>query len=92
MSLWLNLCAPSNAQMLLYLEDKDVTNEPKMVTKIKIALSDEGMCRLLASGLDDNQLKLCANICILEEQLDASVRISFRVHGAGILPHIDETG
>ena len=69
------------ARMELYLEDTKVKDEAKQATKIKIAVGDEGMRRLLSSGLTTAQLKVPTNIWnLLEEQLDASVKINFRVH------------
>ena len=44
--------------MSLFLEDNDVTDESKQATKIKISIREEGMRRLLASVLGENQLKL----------------------------------
>ena len=45
------------ARVQLFLEDNDVTDIARQATKIKIALGDEGMRRLLASHLTDEQKK-----------------------------------
>lgn len=69
------------ARMILYLEDTDVTNKAKQATKIKIALGDEGMRRILASGLTDEEQKKPDKIWnLIEGEVDASVKINFRVH------------
>ncbi len=69
------------ARMQLYLEDQAVTDLAKQATKIKIAIGDEGMRRLLSSGLTDAQLKIPANIwTLLSDQLDVRVHTSYRVH------------
>ena len=67
--------------MELYMEDKEVTEAAKKATKIKIAVGDEGIHRLLASGLTDTDIKAPNNIWkLLEDQLDASVKINYCVH------------
>ena len=69
------------ARMTLYPEDKEVTDPAKQATKIKVAIGDEGMWRLLASGLDDAQLKVPANIWqLLDDQLDVNTKITYRTH------------
>ena len=45
------------ARMTLYLEDCNVTSNAKMATKIKIAVGDEGMRRILNSGLSEDDQK-----------------------------------
>ena len=67
--------------MSLYLEDRDITDAAKQAMQIKLAIGDEGMRRLLASGLSDaDQKKPTAIWTLLESQLDATVKINFRVH------------
>lgn len=69
------------ARMNLYLEDLGVTDETKQATKIKIALGDEGMRRILASGLTETEQKIPARVwTLIESEVDASVKINFRVH------------
>ena len=69
------------ARMTLYLEDKEVTDTTKQATKIKIAIGDEGIRRVLASGLSEEEQKAPENIwTLLAEQLDASTHINYRVH------------
>ena len=69
------------ARMQLYLEDNEIDDAGKQATKIKIAIGDEGMRRLLASGLtNEEQRDPEAIYNMLEEQLDATVKISYRVH------------
>ena len=69
------------ARIELYFEDQGITEAPKQATKIKIAIGDEGMRRILSSGLSDADKKLPGKIfSLLENQLDASVKINFRVH------------
>ena len=45
------------ARMDLYCEDHEVTDAQKQATKIKLGVGDEGMRRLLASGLTAAQLR-----------------------------------
>jgi hypothetical protein len=69
------------ARFNLFLEDNDVTVPKKQATKIKIAIGDEGMRRILSSGLTpDDQNKPDKIWGLLEQQLDATVKINFRVH------------
>ena len=69
------------ARMDLYLEDQNVTDAGKQATKIKIALGDEGMRRILTSGLTDAQAKDPKQVYdLIESQLDPSIQVSFRVH------------
>ncbi len=69
------------ARMELYLEDQSVTDPVKKATKIKIAIGDEGIRRILASGLDTTEQKDPTKVWqLLEDQLDASVKINYRVH------------
>ena len=64
--------------MFLYLEHNKVTDPAKQATKIKIVIGDKRMRRLFASGIYENQLKIPGNIWqLLEEQLDASVPLTF---------------
>ena len=69
------------ARIGLYFEDKNITDDAKQSIKLKIAWGDEGMRRLLASGLSDNELKDPKVIFdFLETQLDGTLKINFRVH------------
>ena len=69
------------ARMQLYLDDQEVTNPAKQATKIKIAIADKGMRRILSSGLTDAELKVPANVwTLLADQLDAYVHTSYHVY------------
>ena len=69
------------ARINLYFEDQEITALPKQAIKLKIAIGDEGMRRLLSSGLSEADKKKPDKIFeLLENQLDASVKINFRVH------------
>lgn len=69
------------ARMELFLLDHEVTDATKQAIKIRIAIGDEGMRRVLASGLSGDEQKVPDNIwTLLEGQVDASVKINFRVH------------
>ena len=69
------------ARMTLFLEDQEITDTAKQSTKIKIALGDEGIRRVLNSGLSDNEQKDPGKLwSLIEEQVDATVKINFRVH------------
>ena len=69
------------ARMELFLLDHGISNLEKQAIKIRIALGDEGMRRVLASGLTDAQQKKPDKIWeFIESQVDASVKINFRVH------------
>ena len=69
------------ARMILYLEDLEVTEPAKQATKIKIAVGDEGMRRILASGLTEAEQKVPEKVwTLIEAEVDASVKINFRVH------------
>ena len=68
-------------RMQLFLEDNDVTDIARQVTKIKIALRDEGMRRLLVSHLTDERKKQPAEIWqLIESQIDIAAKINFRIH------------
>ena len=68
-------------RITLYLEDNDIIDAGKQATKIKIAVGDEGMRRLLASGLSEGDLKSPARLWeFFESQLDIASKINFRVH------------
>ena len=68
------------ARIELYFEDQEIPQE-KQSTKLQIAVGDEGMRRILSSGLTAEERKTAKNIfTLLESQLDATVKISFRVH------------
>ena len=69
------------ARMTLFLDDNEITDDAKKSTKIKLGLGDEGMRRVLASGLTEDQQKDPKEIWnLLESQVDASVKINFHVH------------
>ena len=69
------------ARMNLYIEDQNITDVTKQATKIKIASGDEGMRRILNSGMSDEDQKIPDKIWeLLETEVDYSVKISFRVH------------
>ncbi|ELU04379.1 hypothetical protein CAPTEDRAFT_199877 [Capitella teleta] len=69
------------ARLTLYFEDQDITDKPKQATKIKIASGDEGMRRILSSGLSDADLKDPEKIWTLfAGQVDTSAKVNFRVH------------
>ena len=69
------------ARMCLFLEDQEVTEAGKQATKIKIALGDEGMRRILASGLSAQEQCIPTRIWdLIESEVDATVKINFRVH------------
>ena len=69
------------ARIGLYFEDNNIMDDAKQSIKLKIACGDEGMRRLLASGLSDNELKDPKVIFdFLETQLDGTLKINFRVH------------
>ena len=59
----------------------NITDDAKQSIKLKIACGDEGMIRLLASRLSDNELKDPKVIIdFLETQLDGTLKINFIVH------------
>lgn len=65
-------------RMTLFLEDNEVTNVAKQATKIKIAVGDERMRRVLAFGLSDVQQNIPDDLwSLLESQVDATVKINF---------------
>ena len=69
------------ARMNLYLEDQNITDLVKQATKIKIASGDEGMRRILHSGMTDEDQKKPSELWkLLENEVDFTVKISFRVH------------
>ena len=69
------------ARMNLFLADHEVTAAKKQATKIQIALGDEGMRRILTSGLTaDEQEKPDSIWELIASQVDVSAKISFRVH------------
>ena len=58
-----------------------MTDPVKQAAKIKIAIGDESIRRILASGLSPEQQKDPKQIWqLLEEQLHAAADISYRVH------------
>ena len=69
------------ARIELYFEDQKIEEETKKATKIKIAIGDEGMRRVLNSGLSETEQKKPEFLWrLLEDEVDFSVKISFRVH------------
>jgi hypothetical protein len=69
------------ARMNLFLEDNKITDPGKQATKIKIAIGDEGMHRLLSSGLSEADQKDPEKIWnLFENQVDATIKINFRIH------------
>ena len=69
------------ARMNLYLEDQNITDLVKQATKIKIASGDEGMRRILHSGMTDEDQKKPSELWkLLENEVEFTVKISFRVH------------
>ena len=69
------------ARMELYFVDNDITDAAKKAVKIKIASGDEGMRRILSSGLSQTDLCNPSELWkLFESQLDASLKINFRVH------------
>ena len=69
------------ARMKLFLADQEIINDAKKSIKIQIALGDEGMRRILSSGLTEEEQKKYDNIWnLIESQVDSSVKIPFRVH------------
>ena len=83
------------ARMELYFVDNDITDAAKKAVKIKIASGDEGMRRILSSCLPQTDLCNPSELWkLFESQLDASLKINFRVHGlefATIHQLLDET-
>ena len=66
-------------RMELVLVDQDVTNEKKQAIKIKIAVGNEGLRRINASGLSETDKDKPQELWkLLEAQL--KVNINFRVH------------
>ena len=67
--------------MTLYLKDKEINDLTKQAIKFKIAVGDEGIKRILVSGLTEEQQRDPRQLWnLLEEQLDASIKINYRVH------------
>ena len=65
-------------KMQLVCEDNDITTDDKLARKIKIGLGDEGLRRLNASGLSEEDLKKPTKIwSFFENQLQVS--INFRI-------------
>ena len=66
------------ARMELYFEDQNIEDATKQATKIKIAVGNQGMRRLLNSDLTDEDNKVPVKIwTLLESEVDASVKVSF---------------
>ena len=67
--------------MTLFFSDNKISDTAKQAAKIKLGLSDEGMPCVLASGLTDAEQAEPKQIrVLLEPQVDAIVKINFRVH------------
>ena len=67
--------------MTLYLKDIKIDDLTKQAIKIKISVEDEGIRQILLSGLTEEQQRDPRQLRnLLEEQLDASVKINYRVH------------
>ena len=66
-------------KMELFFDDREVTDDAKKATKMKIALGSEGLRRINASGLTDDEKKQPQKIWdMFEAQL--KVRVNFRIH------------
>ena len=66
-------------QMLLYCEDEDITDKEKIALKIKRGLKNEGLRRLNASGLSNDNMKDPAKLWdYFEKQL--KLQVNFRVY------------
>ena len=69
------------ARMDQYFEDNEITDDREKATKIKPAIGDEGMRRILASGLTNEEQQQPEDLwTLIEREVDASVKINFRVH------------
>ena len=69
------------ARINLYFEDANITEDKKKAIKIKIASGDEGMRRIMNSGMTTTEQDIPERIWeLLESEVDAAVKVSFRVH------------
>ena len=69
------------ARLEVFFIDREIVDDEKKANKLQLAIGNEGMRRILASGLSDNDRKDPAKIwTMLENQIDASVKVNFRVH------------
>ena len=66
-------------RMELILADQDITDQRKVAIKIKIAVGNEGLRRINASGLSETDKEKPQELWrLLEAQL--KVNINFRIH------------
>ena len=66
-------------KVTLYLDDEEITDADKKARKILRGIGDEGLKRLNASGLTDDQKKSDTDLwTFFENQLTVSV--NFRIH------------
>ena len=73
-------------RLLLVCEDNEVTNNEKIAGKIKIGLGDEGLRRLNASGLTDDDQKDTAKLWeLFETQL--KVAVNFRIQRLSLMQY-----
>ena len=62
------------ARMELYFEDNNISDAQKKATKIKLALGDEWMRRILASGLTEEEKKNPEQLwTLIESEVDATM-------------------
>merc|ERR1712102_166933 len=61
------------ARIELYFEDQNIQDAGKRATKIKVTIGDEGMRRLLNSGLTEGEKKMPDKIWeLMENEVDYS--------------------
>ena len=78
-------------KMTLVCEDNETTDQASIARKIKIGLGDEGLRRLNASGLTQDQLKHPPSIwSFFEDQL--RININFRVQRLILMQMRQRTG
>lgn len=78
-------------KMILYLEDEEITDARKQARKICRGIGDEGLRRLNASGLSDDQKATPDNLWnFFENQLKISV--NFRIHRLHLMQYRQKTG
>lgn len=66
-------------KMALYLEDEEISDEHKQARKICRGIGDEGLQRLNANGLSEDDKKVPANLWnFFEGKL--KLNVSFRIH------------
>lgn len=69
------------ARMELFFMDQEITDDAKKAIKIKIALGDEGVRRIMNSGLtQENQRDPKEIWKQIESEVDVSIKINFRIH------------